>query len=298
MDAGVEGSDGPHGGHHGQAELPALGPVGVVLHLGEDEVAVVEAALVDFGADGDGDEEEDQQARVGDGGDGLQHGDVFRGDAGGDTLEDDAGRKDAVGLARGDLEVAVFGEVDGGKDLLGVTVGDGDGACAEGHGVGEADQEGERDPDALRGVVEGPVVQAAGGGDCGGQLGHGDADGEDEHGGDEPRPQEACRPGREPRGGDGGHRGKDAHDGVRDSEDLERGEPPLELLLVADLGKQGFVVDGGLGVELLDVGLMRVDLVHPRLQRGDDRGGRAERHGCGVLDGEGGAGWCETRRMP
>ena len=58
VNTGVEGTDGPDGGHHGQAELPTLWPVGVILHLGEDEVTVVEAALVDFGADGDGDEEE------------------------------------------------------------------------------------------------------------------------------------------------------------------------------------------------------------------------------------------------
>ena len=108
--------------------------------------------------------------------DGLQHGDVFRGDASGDSLEDDTSCKDTVGLARGDFEVAVLGEVDGGKDFFCVTVCDGDGTCTEGHGVCEANQEGERDSDAFWGVVEGPVVQSARRWDGGGQLGHGDAD--------------------------------------------------------------------------------------------------------------------------
>ena len=273
MHAGVERADRPHCGHHGETELPALGPVGVVLHLGEDEAAVVEAAHVDLGADGHGDEEEDQQACVGDGRYCLQHCDVFGRDAGCQALEDDARGEHAVRLARGDVEVSVFREIHGCEDLLGVAVGDGDGARTQGHGVCQSDEERQRHPDLLWGVVERPVVQPARRGDRGRQLRHRHADRQNQHRRDGPRPQEPGRACREPCCGDGGHRGEDAHDGVRDPEDLERGEPSLQLLLVSDFCKQRLVVGCCSWVELGDVRLVGVDVVHSRLQRREHRRG-------------------------
>lgn len=53
-------------------------------------------------------------------------------------------------------------------------------------GIAIADKEGEWVFEARRGEVVGPVVEAAGGGHGGTQVGHGGADEEDEEGGKEP----------------------------------------------------------------------------------------------------------------
>ncbi|GAV29165.1 hypothetical protein PMKS-002645 [Pichia membranifaciens] len=105
--------------------------------------------------------------------------------------------KDTVGLTCGDFEGAVVGQKDCGQDFLGVTVADGHQAGAQGHRVTEADEVGEDDSVAFRSVVVCPVVQPSGGWDGGGELRHRQGDRDDHDGGREPRPEEACWSGRE-----------------------------------------------------------------------------------------------------
>ncbi|KAG7825528.1 hypothetical protein KL909_000760 [Ogataea angusta] len=251
VDAGIERADGPDGRHERETELPPDGPVGVVLHGAEDELAVVEAG-VDGGSDGQRDQKQHDDARVAHHRRGLQPRDVLRAKAGAQRLCKYACSKNAVCFSCGNLEISIFCEVHRSQDFLCVSVPDAHEPGAEGQRVRQANEVRERDLDAFWRVVVRPEVEPAAGWNGRRQLAHGHAHKEDEHRRDQPRPHKAARPGREPRARDRRDRRQQPHDTVRDAKHLHRGKRSLELLLVPDLVEQVLVAVGVLGVDGAD----------------------------------------------
>ncbi|KAG7908517.1 hypothetical protein KL907_002007 [Ogataea polymorpha] len=180
VDAGIERADGPDGCHEREAELPPSGPVGIVLHGAEDELAIVEGG-VDGGSNGQRNQKQHDDARVAHHGRGLQPRDVLRAKAGAQGLCKYACSKNAVRFSRGDFEISIFCKVHCCQDFFCISVPDAHEPGAEGQRIRQANQVRERDLDAFWRVVVRPEVEPAAGRDGRRELAHGNAKKKDEH---------------------------------------------------------------------------------------------------------------------